>query len=328
MDDIVQDANAEYHYDKETGNYGEGEWYGFSKDYNNIGAITYNKEIFDEEGVPYPPEQEPLTYQQVYEMAEKLTKKDANGNVVRWGTEFTAGWVRFLASDIAYMKGVSFFEDETRGKMNEDPAMRDVWKFFAKFFVEDLVPNVNNPAPGWTGSDFQSDRVAFVQLGYWFGAQMMNNEGYNEKYGWAVTPVWKKDGPRVTNTLGATGVVMYAKTDVPDQAFKVFEWYMAGEYGKERARTGWGIPPLRSLHDLLPKENEFNQQRYDVAMTDEKYFKPCQYSPHIPSSAWDAAWLDNIDDLVKGNIDYDTFVDRYYEDMNEKLQTGLSEMGG
>ena len=69
---------------------------------------------------------------------------------------------------IARKEGLSFYKDDKRNKMNEDPRMIELWKFWARFQVEDIAPNVNNPSPGgWTGSSFESDRVAMVQLGYW-----------------------------------------------------------------------------------------------------------------------------------------------------------------
>ncbi len=321
--DIELLPNAEYKFSKDTQNFGEGSWYGFSKDYNNIGCLTYNKEHFTEAGIPFLSDEDPITYQELYELAKKLTKKDENGNVLVFGTEFTAGWIKFLVSDMAYIEGLSFYEDENRNKMNEDPKMRELWKFWARFQVEDLAPNVNNPSPGgWTGSSFESDRVSIVQLGYWFGANLQKNEGYNEKYGWAPTPVVTKGGTRVTNTLGATGIVMYAKTPHPEAAMEVFEWYMAGDYGIERARTGWGVPPLKSLYEYLPKDNEYNKQRLKVAFDDAKYFKPWQTNPHIAASGFEGAWMNNIDDLVLGKITEDEFVDNYYAELNDLLADG------
>jgi hypothetical protein len=60
-------------------------------------------------------------------------------------------------------------------------------------------------------------------------------------------------------------------------------------------------------------------------MDDAKYFKPWQTSPHIAQATWEEAWMNNIDPLVMGEIDYDTFIDRYYEDMNEALELGYEE---
>jgi len=159
------------------------------------------------------------------------------------------------------------------------------------------------------------------------GAQLRTNPGFEQRYGWAPTPVLVKGGPRVTNTLGATGVVMYAKTKVPDQAFKVFEWYMGGEYGRVRAETGWGIPPLKSLNALLPEANAFDKARKTIALDDAKYFKPWQASPWIPAGSWSAAWSENIEPLVRGEATMDKFVDNLYASLNKMIADGKAQLG-
>ncbi len=325
MDDIDLLGNREYQFDGKE--FGKGAWYGLSKDYNNIGAITYNKEMFAKAGLPMLSETDPITYDELYEMAKKLTVKDKSGKVTTWGYDLGSGWWNFLASDMAAMNDVSFYTDSTKSVMNNDPKMREIWKYWARWFVEGIIPNVLNPAPSWAGANFQSDRVAMVQLGYWYGAQLRTNPGFEQKYGWAPTPTLVKGGKRVTDTLGATGVVMYAKTKVPDQAFKVFEWYMGGAYGQERAKTGWGIPPLKSLVPLLPEENSFDKARKTIALDDAQYFQPWQATPWIASGGWTAAWADHIEALTKGQITYDQFVDQYLESMNKLIADGKAQLG-
>jgi multiple sugar transport system substrate-binding protein len=325
MDDIDLLGNREYQYDGKE--FGKGAWYGLSKDYNNIGAITYNKEMFAAAGLPMLSETEPITYDELYELAKKLTRKDKSGKVTTWGYDLGGGWWNFLASDMAAMQGLSFYTDATKSVMNNDPAMRDIWKYWARWFVEGLIPNVLNPAPSWAGANFQSDRSAIVQLGYWYGAQLRTNPGFEAKYGWAPTPTVVKGGVRVTDTLGATGVVMYAKTKVPDQAFKVFEWYMGGAYGQERAKTGWGIPPLKSLIPLLPEENSFDKARKAIALDDAKYFQPWQATPWISSSGWTGAWNGPVESLTKGQITMDQAIDQYLESMNKLIADGKAQLG-
>jgi multiple sugar transport system substrate-binding protein len=325
MSDIDMLGNANYQFDIKTMQFGKGEWYGLTKDYNNVTAITYNKEMFKAAGIPFLSETVPITYEEMYQMIKKLTKKDASGKILVWGTE-PAFWL-YGASDMATAQGLNFYADKEMTKMNNDPKMRDIWKWWAKLSVEDLAPNVKNPAPGWAGSDFQSDRVALVQLGYWFGAQMKSSPGYNEKYGWAPTPIVAKGAKRVTNTLGATGVVMYAKTKVGDAAFKVFEWYMGGDYGKERALTGWGIPPLKSLAALLPEKDSFDKSRKMIALDDAKYFQPWQTCPWIPSGVYATAWTGPLEKYVRGEINADQFVDQYYAGMNKAIADGRAELG-
>ncbi len=326
MDDIDPLGNSSYQWDGKVS--GKGSWYGLTKDYNNVGALTYNTEMFAKAGIAKLSKTQPITYQEeMYELGKKLTEKDASGNVMTWGYEIAGSWVPFFASDMAYAEGISFYADELTSVMNNESKMRNIWKYWARFMKEDISSNVRNPAAGWTGSAFQSDRVAMVQMGYWYGAQLQENPGFNEKYAWAPTPILRKGSKRFTNTLGATGTVIYSKTKYPDQAFKVFEWYTAGEYGIHRAKTGWGLPAVFSLRKYLPEDNEFNKSRKDIAFDDAKYFVPWQATTLMPSSLWAGAWGAGIDEYVKGEINADAFVDRFFAYLNEELQAGKEELG-
>jgi multiple sugar transport system substrate-binding protein len=211
--------------------------------------------------------------------------------------------------------------------MNNDPKVRDLWKYWTRFPMEDISSNMRNPNLGWAGDAFQSDRSAITQLGYWFGAQMQSNDNYGTRYGWAPTPIVRKGSPRSTTTMGATGIAMYSKTKVAKEAFRVWEWYMAGDYGIDRARTGWGIPALKSLVKLLPEDNDFNRIRKRIALDDGKYFKPWQFSPYVTWTQYMPSYTANIDDLVKGSLTTDQFIDKFYAGLNDTLATGRAEVG-
>ena len=328
-DDIDPLGNQHWQFDGKE--FGKGAWYGLTKDYNNIGCITYNTEMFAKAGLAKLSTTQPITYQDdLYNMAKKLTQKEASGNVIVFGIEFDGRWAALWASDMAYAEGTNFWADDISSKMNNDPKMRNIWKYWLRYKVEDIASNIRNPAAGWAGAMFQSDRAAMVQLGYWFGAQLMANEGYETKYAWAPTPILRKGSKRYTNTLGATGTAIYSKTKYPDAAFKVFEWYNAGDYGLERAKTGWGIPPLFSLRQYLPKNNEYNTSRLEIAFDDAKYFVPWMgaLTPFaLPRSLFQGPWNTHVDALVKGDTNYDTFIDRFYSDLDEILEAGREELG-
>lgn len=326
VDDIDRPGNAAYQFDGR--DFGKGAWYGLAKDLNNIGCLTYNKEMFKAAGVAFLSETKPIAYyDELYNLARKLTKKDSAGKVTVWGCDVYNAWVQFLVSDMATAQGISFYGDKAKSVMNNDPKMRDLWKYWTRFPVEDISSNVKNPNSGWAGTAFQSDRAAMVQLGYWYGAQLQSNKGYDTKYGWAPTPIVKAGAKRATNTLGATGIVMYSKTRVAKEAFRVWEWYMGGDYGLERARTGWGIPPLLSLRKYLPADNAYNKSRKAIAIDDAKYFSAWQASPYVTWAPWNTAYGKHIDELVKGSITADKFVDLMFADVNADLKAGKDELG-
>ena len=62
----------------------EGVIYGFPLQLK-VGCLAYNKDIFDKEGLPYPPPD--WTWDEYYETAKKLTKDtDGDGRVDQWGS--------------------------------------------------------------------------------------------------------------------------------------------------------------------------------------------------------------------------------------------------
>ncbi len=326
MDDIDRAASSAYRFD---GNdFGKGAWYGLPKEYSIIGCLTYNTQMFKAAGLAPLSETRPVTYHDdLYRLAKKLTKKDSSGAVTVWGYDVHNPWVQFLVSDMATAQGISFYGDAKKSVMSGDPRLRDLWKYWTRFQVEDISSNIRNPSPGWQGSAFQSDRVAIAQLGYWFGAQLQSNPGYEAAYAWAPTPIIRTGAKRVTNTLGATGIVMYARTKVPKEAFRVWEWYIGGEYGRERAHGGWGIPPLLSLRASLPADTAYDRSRKAIALSDAKFVVPWQASPYISWAPFAAAYSKRIDELVKGAMTADTFVDSLFADVNADLRAGREELG-
>jgi multiple sugar transport system substrate-binding protein len=326
MDDIDRPASLAFRFDGS--DFGRGAWYGLPKEYSPVGCLTYNREMFKTSGLAPLSETKPLTYQEdLYRLAKKLTKKDSSGKVTVWGYDVHNAWVQFLVSDMAAAQGISFYADAKKSVLNGDRRLKELWKYWTRFQVEDISSNSRNPSSGWQGSAFQSDRVAIAQLGYWFGAQLQSNKGYEAKYGWAPTPIVRTGARRVANNLGATGIVMYARTKVPKEAFRVWEWYIGGEYGRERARGGWGVPPLLSLRVFLPVDNAYDRSRKAIALGDAKYLVAWQASPYITWAPFAAAYGRHIDDLVKGVMTADTFVDALFADVNAELRAGREELG-
>ena len=326
-EDIDLLGNACYRYDGK--DFGKGSWYGLCKDYSNIGCITYNRDQFKAAGLTDLSESKPIAYfDDLFHLATKLTRKDATGHTLVWGLDFPDFWVPFLVSDMATAEGLNLFADEDRGRMNEDPRVRVLWKYWLRFSVQDISSNIRNLTPDWPPVTFQSGRLGMVQLGYWYGAQLLENEGYETKYGWAPTPVLRSGARRCTNNLGATGVFIAARTRYPPQAFRVFEWYMAGEIAVDRAKTGWGIPPLLSLRRYLPENNAFNASRKRIALEDARFMLPVQSSPYSWGGLTYGDWNESLRSLVEGAIDEDAFLDRWFKELNEFFKRGKEELGG
>ncbi len=301
----------------------DGQWYGLPKDYNNVTAITYNKTLFKKAGIAFPSSTEPMTYDEFYEIARKLTK--TTGTKPIFGTEIHGFWSIFIADDKAKMIGKQIMDGDV---MNNDPEVRAIWKELLQLRKEGISSNLENPLSGWAGSAFQAGNIAMVQLGYWFGASIAGSvEGYHEKFGWAPAPVMKKGGMRVTSNLGATGFVIASKTKHPDETFKFFDWYMGGKAGLERASTGWGLPPVVTMNKLLPRGNEFDKIRTEIALESVKYMKAPSLSNYVRVEAYASAWNKAKQAALTGSVDLDGAIDMFYKGVNEAIELGKEEIG-
>ena len=67
----------------------EGDLYALPYDFSNVG-IYFNKDIFDEMGVPYPTSD--WTMEEMAEIAEQFVEKDADGKITRWGLNTIFPW--------------------------------------------------------------------------------------------------------------------------------------------------------------------------------------------------------------------------------------------
>ena len=65
---------------------------------------------------------------------------------------------------------------------------------------------------------------------------------------------------RINPTIGAAGTAIAASTKNPDAAWKLFEYYHSGEPAIARAKSGWGVPALKSLYPLMPQQTAFQRQ--------------------------------------------------------------------
>ncbi|MBQ4517338.1 MAG: extracellular solute-binding protein [Clostridia bacterium] len=118
-DRVKRDLNPEeYSIALTAGQDAQGHLWGVPHDLNSV-AIYYNKTLFDEANLPYPDEN--WTYEEMFEMAKKLTKDiDGDGKTDQYGfcslNNITAGWLPFVTAN----GGVPL--DETRTKsMFKDP---------------------------------------------------------------------------------------------------------------------------------------------------------------------------------------------------------------
>ena len=288
-EDLLPIVNV-YRFDGKT--IGKGPIYGLPKDWSNDYAIFYNKACFDAAGIEVPDPSTVLTWDEVMELAKKLTlSKD--GQVVQYGlaaTEWGSTHANFniMMQYIASSGGVISSADNKT--MNFDiPQVRSFLELWVDAVQSNVGPNALNNDQTSGGDLFLSDRCAMLINGYWYSGVIRGNtnaQSHLEDFGMLPTPI-AASGTRVAATGGATGGIIYKNSPNPEEAWTVFEWFFAGKPADERAKTGWGMPIFQSKLDLIPQETAFDKQVLNVLNDEFNYqneFLPV--NPYLAGGGW------------------------------------------
>ncbi len=181
--------------------------------------LYYNKNAFKEAGLD--PNRPPQSFEELKEYARKLTIKDADGNVERYG--FTLGIVGWFIEQIVANQDAVLVNNEngrtgraTKALVNEKAAVR-----FVKLWKEMVDEGIMlNPGRGWDGAKqaFLSNRAAMMIEST---AQVKNfsnnaaNSGYELGTGFLPRP---SSGERGGVIIG--GASLWALSDHPEEEMK------------------------------------------------------------------------------------------------------------
>jgi sn-glycerol 3-phosphate transport system substrate-binding protein len=91
-------------------------------------VLYYNKEAFKEAGLD--PEKAPATWEEMVEYGKKLVKKDANGNVTRWGVRIpSSGFPYWLFQGLAASNGKVLANSDGNVTYFDDPAVVEALEY-------------------------------------------------------------------------------------------------------------------------------------------------------------------------------------------------------
>lgn len=196
-------------------------------------------------------------------------------------------------------------------------------KYYVDLAEKRLVASPTDPSPnGWSGADFTAGMVGLTQWGYWFQA-MAESDTTRDKVVMLPSPTWS--GERRDPTMTATGWVITSATKVPDAAWKVFEWYMAGQPAIDRAKSGWGVPALKSQVSLLPQETPFQKAAYDILQAELALgTPPLQFNPFIGENVVSNAYNKYLDQYLKKEITFDDLIKGITAEVNQAIKDGIA----
>ncbi|HKU85870.1 MAG TPA: ABC transporter substrate-binding protein [Casimicrobiaceae bacterium] len=194
-------------------------------------VLYYNKEAFKDAGLD--PNRPPGTWQEMADYAQKLTKRDASGNVTQWGVQIpSSGFPYWLFQGLAIENGVNLMNEAGTQVYYDKPEVIGALQYWV-----DLVNKYKVHPPGiveWgtTPKDFFERKVAMM----WTTTGNLTNVKNNAKFdfGVAMLPAGKQRG---SPTGGGNFYIFKKSTPAQrEAAFKFVKWVTT----PERAAK-WGI---------------------------------------------------------------------------------------
>ncbi len=336
-DDLVEPNN--FYKATDPFNIGEGDRYGMIKDWSPDMTIFVNDALFEEAGVEPLSSTEPVSYEELAAAAEAVKRFDGDRAEVVGLFTNTAGWAeRYWEAWLQPLGNSLFSEDFTTANIVNNEEARAMIQYHL-----DLAQNLTAVSPklalnAWACPDMIAGTLAIVQFGYWFSACLRLNVGDNAEFQALMdegkirmipAPTW--GGMRSSPTITATASVVSSLTGNADASWAAFQYYMAEEPAITRAEIGWGVPALQSLFDLLPKDDLYGAQNFEVLTAEQEFAGTIiGANPYLVGGEPDiigSVYNTNLEQYLDGGMDFETLVFAMEDEANFAIQEGQDRIG-
>lgn len=259
-----------------------------------VRAMIYNKEMFDEAGIPYPSSTKPYSWEEFVEVGKKLTKVDADGKIIQYACNLHVDqcWVA-----IVDQAGGSFLDNYTRPtKVTiNTPAGIAGLTYFADLFKNKInVPYTDQWNGPWGSPDSAvcTKKVAMVLTGPWSISSVIDA---NVKFGTAPSFAGKK-----RSTFGYINLLAISKdTKKAAAAWKFIKWVCSAQGQLEFTKTGDLPANSKALASAMKNPVQYSPEIMDAYYSELPYVIT---GPMLPSEEFNTVTNNIIHDMVEGRI--------------------------
>ena len=231
---------------------------------NEILALWYNKAIFDEAGIDYPPAtlDDAWTWDEFIDVAKQLTF-DSNGNhpgdagFNNEDIEQYGAYVNQYTWQLevwALSNGGKFFSPDGKKVVFDEAAVEGMQKVFDLHLVENVAPFIDGTVDAGFSLSLGTGKVAMCTEGQW-----ATGFGGDIDYGVGVLPYM---GTK-TNICTGGAIGMFAQTEHPELTADFLRWYGSEDYNFGVIEAGWWMPTKENWYtdDALVKKWVFDNER-------------------------------------------------------------------
>lgn len=243
-------------------------YYGLPRDIQPS-VMYYNKDMFDEAGVPYPDES--WTWDDMIEAGKKLTKDtDGDGTIDQYAIWADIWDMELLWASLVWEEGGEIINADYSKTLLADQGAMDAWQLIHDMIFEyQIMPNPS--VAEQFGDPFESGNAAMTPAGHWV-VPLYSKVDFN----WDVAPL--PQGKERASIVNSVGFVVAKDSAHPEEAWEFLK-FLVGEPGQTKVTSlGLGVPTLKSIAN---SETYLNQSSADINhklfldTMDYAHVKPC-----------------------------------------------------
>ncbi|MBN2252929.1 MAG: sugar ABC transporter substrate-binding protein [Kosmotogaceae bacterium] len=256
-------------------------------------VIFYNKDIFEERGIRLPLDRM-ISWEQLLGIAQSVTKKDENGNVITWGI-LAPLMERFHWTLIAQKDGTILTKDSNhKWKLEINEGAKEAIEFYLSLITEHGVMPRDVISIDYTSlmQGFINGKYAMVTFGCWNRRFLLQNKNFN----WGMLLVKNGDNKINASDPQAFGISKLSRHK--DEAFAFIEFMTNTENSAEISYSDYLFPV---------RESSLEDPRFSS-----------------PENEWDIAkaWLQYSDNVKPGMPGFYTFEWKLFVPNLEKVILG------
>jgi multiple sugar transport system substrate-binding protein len=278
--------------------------YAGPRDFDTI-ALFYNKDMFDEAGIPYPDDS--WDWNTMLDAAQKLTKAPDQWGMVVW-PNLQEQYLNFLYSN----GGSVLSEDKTTCALDRPEAVQAF-----QFLVDMIYEHKVSQLPQAMGDDplifFKQGKAAMITTGSWRVGQFSDEI---QDFEWGIAPLPKSPNTdERVSVIHGIGNVVSANTEHPDEAWE-FVKFMATQPGQELlASTGSQIPTLEGLaQEWQAAHPDYNTQVFLDAIDNSK-----ELESTVSFGEWSAVMGDGLTQIYNNQVPVEQGLQNICTQMNQIL---------
>lgn len=248
-----------------------------------VTGIYYNKELFDEAGIPYP--QDGWTWDECKEIAEKLTKGDGADKV--YGIDTQLDW-NGQYEVMMWGNGARIIDDNLNydGIMNSDKMVAAV-DWYTSFVREGLSPQSTSlKAAGGGDEMFKSGKLAMHYAFSGFAQSLKSDASFDmDMVGTVSLPVANKGDKPAVNVTFTNPICISKDSQHKEEAFKFLAARVGAETQRNFCSKGWTVPASAALAaDMGLMDDPLLKVFVDPIINTDNYVYPKTFFANSPSA--------------------------------------------